>query len=46
MDPFRSYPALNRKLKKIAKKFKKFKNMITASFHAKYRLEKTEKERK
>ena len=33
--PFRSYPALNRKLKKIAKKFKKLKNTITGSFLAK-----------
>ena len=35
IDPFRSYPALNRKLKKIAKKFKKLKNTITGSFEAK-----------
>ena len=34
-DPFRSYPALNRKLKKIAKKFEKLKNTITGSFETK-----------
>ena len=35
MDPFRSYPALNRKFKKIAKKFKKLKNTIMNSFQTK-----------
>ena len=33
--PFRSYPALNRKLKKIAKKFKKLRNTSMDSFQAK-----------
>ena len=33
--PFRSYPTRNRKLKKNAKKFKKLKKTITASFQAK-----------
>ena len=33
--PFRSYPTRNRKFQNKAKKFKKSKNMITASFHAK-----------
>ena len=35
MDPFRSYPALNRKFKKIAKKFKKLKNTVMNSFQTK-----------
>ena len=35
IDPFRSYPTLNRKLKKIAKKFKKLKNTIMNSFQTK-----------
>ena len=42
--PVRSYPTQNRKLQKIAKKFKKFKNTIMASFKAKNRLEKEKKE--
>ena len=33
--PFRSYPTRNRKFQNKAKKFKKLKNTITASFHAK-----------
>ena len=34
--PFRSFPTGNRKLKKkIAKKFKQFKNTIMDAFHAK-----------
>ena len=33
--PFRSYQTGNRKFKKIAKKFKKLKNTIMASFQAK-----------
>ena len=32
---FRSYPTHNRKFQKIAKKFKKIKNTIMASFKAK-----------
>ena len=36
IDPFRSYPVLNRKLKKkIAKKFKKLINTVMDSFQAK-----------
>ena len=35
IDPFRSYSALNRKLKKIAKKFKKLRNTSMDSFQAK-----------
>ena len=35
INPFRSYPPLNRKLKKIAKKFKKLRNTLMDSFHAK-----------
>ena len=35
IDPFRSYPALKRKLKKIAKKFKTLKNTIMDSFEEK-----------
>ena len=36
MVSFNSYPTRNRKFqKKIAKKFKKLKNLITASFQAK-----------
>ena len=34
-DPFRSYPTRNKKFQKKAKKFKKLKNTITASFQAK-----------
>ena len=33
--PFRSYPTRNREFQKIAKKFKKLKNTIMASFQAK-----------
>ena len=33
--PFRSNSMQNRKFQKIAKKFKKLKNTIMASFHAK-----------
>ena len=33
--PIRSYLTRNRKFKKIAKKFKKLKNTIMTSFHAK-----------
>ena len=46
IDPFRSYPALNRKLKKIAKKFKKLKNTIMNFISNQKKLEKDKKERK
>jgi len=42
--PFRSYQTRNRKFQKVAKKLKKLKNTIMASFQAKNRLEKKEKE--
>ena len=42
--PLRSYPTRNREFQKIAKKFKKLKNTIMASFQAKNRQEKEEKE--
>ena len=43
--PLRSYPTRNCKFqKKIAKKLKKLKNTIMASFQAKNRLEKVGKE--
>ena len=35
MDPFRSYPALNRKLKKNSKKIQKIKKHIMDSCQAK-----------
>ena len=38
--PFRSNPTRNRKLKKIAKKFKKLKNTVMYSFRAKIGLTK------
>ena len=41
---FRSFPTGKRKFQKIAKKLKKLKNFIMASFQAKNRLEKVGKE--
>ena len=42
--PFRSYPTRNKKFQKNSKKIKKVKTYHMASFQAKNRLEKEEKE--
>ena len=46
MDPFRSYSALNRKLKKNSKKIQKIKKYRYEFISNQNRLEKDEKERK
>ena len=44
MDPFRSYPALNRKLKKNSKKIQKIKKHPFGFISRQNRLEKDKKE--
>ena len=44
--PFRSFPTRNRNSKKIAKKFKKSKNTVIASFEAKIDWKGLTKEKK
>ena len=46
INPFRSYPPLNRKLKKNSKKIQKIKKPRYDFFSSQNRLEKAEKERK